>query len=99
MTRKIAPKIPRARSILKDMVLSYKLQPEVRRLINRAIKLMYRAPYKRRAKSKRQRIDKHMRKRIRLMSYTYPDMTEHEIANEVGLRSSGRISEVLHGKR
>jgi hypothetical protein len=60
--------------------------------------LMFRAKTIRRAPPQRRAIDRKMRRTIRRLVAT-TDMSMHDIANAVGLRSSGRISEVLHHKR
>ena len=51
----------------------------------------------RRAPATRRPITRVIRQQIHVLSGT--DLTEHEIANEVGIRNSGRVSEVLNGKR
>lgn len=90
--------IPQARTLIEEVLLT-DLTPEQRRKLRKALALMKREEYVRRASAKPRRIDKFMRSRIRVLADKNPDMTMHEIANEVGLRSSGRISEVMHGKR
>lgn len=90
--------VPLARTIIEEVLLTDTISAVGRRQLRRALRLMRRVPYCRRAPSKRKVIDKYLRRRVKmLMDNT--DMTMHEIANKVGLRSSGRISEVAHGKR
>jgi hypothetical protein len=91
--------IPRARELIQQVIDHPLTHMSARGTLRYVLRLMYREEYARRAPAKRQVIDKNLRRRIKRMSRTYPTMTEHEIANAVGLRSSGRISEVLHGKR
>jgi len=91
--------VPLARTLLKELVAEYQFDPIAKRRFSRILRLMTRVPYKRRAASKRQVIDKPLRRRIKRLAHYNPDMTEHEIANAVGLRSSGRISEVIHNLR
>ena len=91
-------KILRARAILQDILEDTSCPPDIRKQVRRALGLMYRVPYVRRAPAKRKIIDRGLRRRVRHLVGT-TDMTMHEIANVVGLRSSGRVSEVMHHKR
>ena len=93
--------VPKARGILQEMLLKYgaeDISPRARREITRALALMTREKAARRAPSLRQPIDKEMRLKVRTLWRT-TNLTSHQIANRVGLRNSGRISEIVHGKR
>jgi hypothetical protein len=73
------------------------LPADVKRLLEQALLLMKRDRPVRRAPATRRPITHIIRRQIHVLSGT--DLTEHEIANEVGIRNSGRVSEVLNGKR
>lgn len=90
--------IPQAREIIQSLLKSNNFDPDVKAQLRKAVRLMLRVKYCRRAPAKRQRINRHLRARIRHLVYN-SDLTMHEIANRVGLRSGGRISEVMHGRR
>lgn len=90
--------VPLARTIIEEVLLTDTISALGRRQLRRALRLMKRVPYCRRAPAQRKVIDKHLRRRVRLL-IDNTDLTMHEIANKVGLRSSGRISEVAHRKR
>lgn len=90
--------VPLARLLL-HKALAAKSLDEAQRLIARAIPLMHREEYVRRAPAKRKVIDQELRRRVKRLAHTNPNMTMHQIADAVGLRSSGRVSEVMHGKR
>lgn len=92
--------IPRARRVIDDIVARhYKiLGPSICGRLRFAVSLMYRVQPDRRAPAKRQVIDYELRHRVKALRRT-TDLTQHEIANRVGLRSSGRISEIVHHKR
>jgi hypothetical protein len=90
--------IPLARILIQEIMVDYALHPDCKKKLRRVLRLMKRVPYCRRAPAKRRVIDKHLRRRVKLL-LDNTDMTMHEIANRTGLRSGGRISEVAHGKR
>lgn len=90
--------IPRARELIEHVLDTEKPSPEIRHYLRRALRLMRRVPFCRRASAKPMVIDRNLRQRVRQLAET-TDMTMHEIANKVGLRSSGRVSDVMHGKR
>jgi hypothetical protein len=73
------------------------LPADVKRLLEQALLLMKRDRPIRRAPAVRTRIDRDMRHQMFRLNAS--DLTIHEIANEVGVRNSGRVSEVLNGKR
>jgi hypothetical protein len=90
--------VPKARDVLHEILADKRVGPRTKRRIHRALALLYREKPDRRAPAKRQVIDKKLRLRVKVLRRT-TDMTQHEIANRVGLRSSGRISDIVHGKR
>ena len=88
--------VPRARELLHEVESMTELLA-IRRKVRQAIGLMTREPRVRRAPSKPRFITPAIRKYIFKLART--DHTIHEIANLTGIRNSGRISEVLNGKR
>jgi hypothetical protein len=90
--------IPRARQIL-ERALSYTDLNIVRGEIRHALSFMTRVSAIRRAPAQRVVITAAKRKRIKKLARSYPRATQHQIADAIGLRNSGRVSEVLHGKR
>ena len=88
--------IPKARGLLHEIERMTNLQ-QIRAQVRRALFHMVRAPRIRRAPSKPTNITPQVRKYIFKLART--DHTIHEIANLTGVRNTGRISEVLNGKR
>ena len=71
-----------------------------RQQVVRALSLMTREPAVRCAKRKHHvRITKELIREVISLAQNSPDMTIHDIADVVGLRNSGRVSEILTGKR
>jgi hypothetical protein len=90
--------IPEARIALHGLLSRDDLPEEVVRTLIYAIGLMTRASPVKIAPRKRQDISEEKRREIiRLANET--GMTMHQIANKVGIRNMGRISEILTGKR
>ena len=89
--------IPKARALLNEIESMTDLLA-IRRQVRRAIGLMTREPACRRAPEKRVVLDYKIKARIRWLA-RHTDMTIHQIAEEVGVRNNGRVSEVLNGKR
>lgn len=90
--------IVRARQYL-ILAVKTKSRKDMVSLIQRALRRMYRAKRVRRAPAVKQVIDWRTRREVRYLARHYPKMTIHQIANRVGLRSGGRVSEILHNKR
>lgn len=90
--------IPKAREILRELMTDPDVGLRAKRAIGRALSLMVREPYCRRAPARRQVIDKLTRQRVKLLVHE-SDLTMHQIADKTGLRSMGRVSEIMHGKR
>jgi hypothetical protein len=91
--------IPLARAHLRNLLAASKtLSRSDRYSIAFALGYMTRVKYVRRAPGKRKPIDRKLRQQVRdLVRHT--SMTQHQIATRLGLGSSGRVSEVMHGKR
>ena len=90
--------IPRARAILERLLASHELGPRAEREVQKAVALMTREKACRRAPEQPQKIDSEMRQRVKVLART-TNLTMTEIARRVGLRNSGRVSEIMHGKR
>lgn len=90
--------IPKARALLHEILADKRVGPRVKQKVHRALALLYREKADRKAPAKRQVIDMKLRLRVKRLRRT-TDLTQHEIANRVGVGSSGRISEIMHGKR
>lgn len=93
--------IPLARSRLADILVRFgsdDITPKARREIKKIIPLLHREKFIRRAKAHRTRITKAMRNEVHRLART-TNLTYHQIATRVGLGNTGRVSEVLHGKR
>ena len=88
--------IPEARYLLQEIEQMTDLL-QIRRKVRQAIGLMIRAPRIRRVPGRPTIITPATRKYIFKLART--DHTIHEIANLTGIYNSGRISEVLNGKR
>ena len=73
------------------------MSSDVRKHIKAALKLMTRSSPVRRVAGRKQYISPTLKRKIRKLART--GLTEHEIANVVGLRNNGRVSEVLNRKR
>jgi hypothetical protein len=89
--------IPAAREALKEAKKIKDLPQDARNLINKALRLMWRDKAIRRAPGKPSNIGILKRAQIRHLART-TNMTMHQIAMSVGVRNSGRVSEVLNGK-
>ena len=88
--------IVRARELIQCVLDKGTVGRYSRSQLKEALELMHREPCIQNVKREPQRINWRMRRTIRRLKGKY---TIHEIANIVGLRNSGRVSEVLHGKR
>jgi len=67
------------------------------RYVRAALPLMKRAKAVRRAPTKQKPITGEQKRVVRALFHS--NLTSHEIANRTGLASSGRVSEILTGKR
>ena len=89
--------IPRAREILAIVLAHGEIDAASRRQITRALRFMTRESPVRRSKPRHMPITADMRRQIRRLADS--DMSQYDIAERVGLRNAGRVSEVLSGKR
>ncbi|MGY3278178.1 hypothetical protein [Bradyrhizobium sp. S3.7.6] len=89
--------IPKARELLSHVLNTAALSHSTRSTISTALNMMTRSAPVKRAPAVRQTIDRKLRSRV--LQLARQDYTHHEIAEMVGLRNSGRVSEILNGKR
>jgi len=87
--------IAQARELI-EQVLNFipPLPVPAQRKLRQALVLMWREPPVRRAPAKPTIITAKIRKLVKDLNNT--GLTEHQIAERVGLRNGGRISEILH---
>ena len=91
--------VPTARQILHNIKLFFPHLPkDVMMLIDQALDLMTREAAVRRAAPRYKKITKSIRKQVMELKED-PNYTDHQIANETGLRNAGRVSEIHTGKR
>lgn len=87
--------IVRARFLMRKAA---SLRASAKELDDEAYKLLHRAPPVRKARKRYVKIDAAKRSEIERLALD-PNLTVQDIAVLTGLRSSGRVSEVLNGKR
>lgn len=90
--------IPRARSILGLILASCDIDKETRKAVQLALSLMTRASPVRRSPIKQRRPITEAQKR-EVRSLKHSDLSQHQIASKTGLANSGRVSEIMTGKR
>ena len=90
--------IPAVRRLIEEVLADCAIDVRARSLLQKALAESWRAPAARVAPAARMRISDETKTRIRELSRT-TDMTMTDIADKVGLRNVGRVSEVLSGKR
>ena len=78
---------------------AHRLLGEAIELYDLTLKYMRRESPVRRAKARHMTITPEIRDRVRKLAIRYPNMTTSEIAVRCGLRSAGRVSEILHNRR
>lgn len=86
--------VPRARALLYEG-----LKTKDWDYVEAALPLMVRAKSIRRAKRKQGRITPAQIRAAKIIAAREPNTHCHEIANRTGLANSGRVSEILNGKR
>jgi hypothetical protein len=92
-------KVPRARDMLWEVIQQKHgyVPPAVCRVLKMALILMFREKAVRRVSGTPHKIT--MGERILIKRLARTDLTMVEIANRVGIKNQGRISEVLTGQR
>jgi hypothetical protein len=89
--------VPLARRCIYAALRECEMDALARRYCWAALRLMTRREAVRRAPAKAQRITSAQKRQVLALNPT--ELTIHEIANQVGLPNSGRVSEILNGLR
>src|SRR5260370_42706738 len=89
--------IPRARSVLTTILNACEMDKNPRHGIRLALSLMTRAKPVRKAPRKQTHIEQQQVDQVKRLKYS--GFTMHEIANLTKLANSGRVSEIMTGKR
>ena len=87
--------IPGARQLIAEVMQMTGVDETAKLKLARALVLMRREPAERRAKVQEVEITDEMRAKVKLLVYR-TSMTYHQIANHVGLRNTGRVSEIVN---
>jgi DNA-binding NarL/FixJ family response regulator len=80
-----------------DIIEARELIDTAIRLLQRATKMMLREPAIKKAPARYVRITDAIRAQVRALAAE--GKSNHDIAEQVGLRNGGRVSEILNGKR
>jgi uncharacterized protein YdeI (YjbR/CyaY-like superfamily) len=84
---------------MSDIVEARELIELAQRMLERAHKMMTREPpARKKAAPKQIRITEAIRTQVKTLA-AEGSKTNHQIAEIVGLRNAGRVSDILHGKR
>jgi hypothetical protein len=89
--------IPQARELVKSVLRAGDISPWSRKQLRAALGMMTRDTPNKLAKPRRITITKAMK--VKIFSMARKGVAHHDIANAVGLRNTGRVSEVLSGRR
>jgi hypothetical protein len=90
--------VPGARDLIEEVILSPLLALTDRQKLRKALAKLYRAKPIRKAPPHRTIITKRKRERVRDLVHG-SKMTFHEIANQTGLNNSGRVTDIMQGRR
>jgi len=90
--------IHHARRLITEVIETCAIDARANSLLRKALQETWRAPAVRQAPRLPMRISDDTKAQIRALAYS-TDMTMGQIAERVGLRNQGRVSEVLTGKR
>jgi hypothetical protein len=82
---------------MSDIIKARELIAASRNLLDLALNMMTREPAVKRAPAKRVKITEAIRSQVKTLAKE--GKTEHQIAEQVGLRNAGRVSEILNGLR
>jgi len=89
--------VPFARSCLQIAITECVMDRRARNCCLLALRWMRRRKAVRRAPAKGKRITAEQKRQVRAMKHS--ELSQHEIANTVGLTNSGRVSEIMGGLR
>ena len=90
--------IHRARDLISTVLNECTIDARARSLLERAVVETWRAPAIRQAPKLTLQISDETKAQVRSLAYS-TDMTMSQIADRVGLRNHGRVSEILNNKR
>ena len=90
--------IHKARTLIYTVLDECTIDARAKSLLELALDEMWRAPSVRQAPRLRMQITPEIQSQVRALAYS-TDMTMGQIADRVGLRNAGRVSEVLNNKR
>ena len=90
--------IHKARSLILTVISECAIDARAKSLLETAINETWRAPPTRQAPKLRMQISDETKAQVRALAYS-TDMTMGQIADRMGLRNQGRVSEILSGKR
>ena len=90
--------IPKARRLICEVLNDCKIDARTKSLLELALAETWRASAVRQAPRLSLRISDDTRAQVRTLAHS-TDMTMGQIADRVGLRNQGRVSEILSGKR
>jgi hypothetical protein len=82
---------------MSEIVKAREMIQASRHLLDLAVSLMTREPAVKKAPAKRIKITEAIRTQVKALAAE--GKTNHQIAEIVGLRNGGRVSEILNGKR
>jgi hypothetical protein len=88
----------KARMLIATVMDECVIDARARSLLEVALNETWRAPSVRQAPKLPMRITDEVKTQVRALAYS-TDMTMGQIADRVGLRNQGRVSEILNGKR
>jgi hypothetical protein len=90
--------IATTRRLIIEVLEGCPLDARARSLLQKALDESWRAPAVRAAPRLRMQISDDTKAQVRALAYS-TDMTMGQIADRVGLRNQGRVSEILNNKR
>jgi hypothetical protein len=90
--------IHKTRSLIVEVLETYAIDARTRSLLQKALDESWRAVPVRQAPRLHMQISENTKAQVRALALS-TDMTMGQIAERVGLRNQGRVSEILSGKR
>ena len=87
-----------ARMLIATVIDECAIDARAKSLLEKALNETWRAPSVRQAPRLKMQITPEIKSQVRALAYA-TDMTMSQIADRVGLRNAGRVSEVLNNKR
>ena len=90
--------IHKTRSLIYTVLEECQIDARAKSLLEAALDASWRAPAVRTAPRLKMQVSDTVKAQVRALAYS-TDMTMGQIADRVGLRNQGRVSEILSGKR